>query len=278
MRLPRGLSLHVGVNEVDAAHYGSKHELAGCVGDAVSLHALASNAGITPLGILVNEQATRSAVETKLREAARELRSGDFFLYTFSGHGAQLPDLNNDEDKDRWDETWCLYDGMMIDDQADALWTLFRRGVRILVQLDCCHAGTAIRVPAAPAAGFHETAALKPRMLNIAQAKRTYERHLASYRGYQQRFAAPVGGVKQQISASILLMTGCQANQVAMDGWDNGAFTAQLLKVWNGGSFAGDYVKFSREVVEGMPYTQSPNFYKLGHPDPAFSAERPFAV
>ena len=36
---------------------------------------------------------------------------------SYSGHGGQTPDLNGDE-PDRKDETWCLHDGQLIDDDA----------------------------------------------------------------------------------------------------------------------------------------------------------------
>ena len=37
----------------------------------------------------------------------------------------------------------------------------------------------------------------------------------------------------------MILISGCQDNQTSMDGDHNGAFTEQLLKVWNKGAYRG---------------------------------------
>ena len=62
-------------------------------------------------------------------------------MLSYSGHGGQLPDLNDDE-PDQEDETWCLYDGQVVDDELNELYSQFRQGVRILVFSDSCHSGS----------------------------------------------------------------------------------------------------------------------------------------
>lgn len=37
-------------------------------------------------------------------------------MLSYSGHGGQLPDLNGDESDGR-DETWCFFDGELVDDE-----------------------------------------------------------------------------------------------------------------------------------------------------------------
>jgi metacaspase-1 len=146
--MPKGLSLHVGLNEIDPAHYGSDGALNACVSDAEAMRDLAKAQGFQVMNVFTNSQATRAAVKAGIEEAAKKLKAGDIFLYTYSGHGSQTPDLNKDEEEqgDTLDETWCLYDGMFIDDEAYELWKNFAPGVRVLVLLDCCHSGTAIKV------------------------------------------------------------------------------------------------------------------------------------
>jgi hypothetical protein len=52
-----------------------------------------------------------------------------------------LPDLNGDEE-DFTDETWCLFDGQIVDDELYSLYAKFAKGVRILIFSDSCHSGT----------------------------------------------------------------------------------------------------------------------------------------
>ena len=66
--------------------------------------------------VLLTKKATRAALLSGMRSAAKSLKAGDLFFMTYSGHGGQVRDSNGDE-PDRKDETWCLYDGQLIDDE-----------------------------------------------------------------------------------------------------------------------------------------------------------------
>jgi hypothetical protein len=59
----------------------------------------------------------------------------------YSGHGNQVPDLDGEE-PDKLDETWCLYDGQMIDDELYRMYGALAEGVRVLILSDSCHSGT----------------------------------------------------------------------------------------------------------------------------------------
>ena len=62
-----------------------------------------------------------------------------------------------------------------------------------------------------------------------------------------------------------------------MDGDHNGAFTEQLLQVWDHGRFTGNYAQFHAAIKARMPRTQVPNLFTLG-PVGKFLTERPFSV
>src|SRR5262245_45493078 len=93
----KGLSLHIGLNRVDPAHYGGwAGPLTACEADAADMAALARRQGFRPRALLTRD-ATRASVSAAITSAARRLQPGDFFLLSYSGHGGQLPDLNGDE-------------------------------------------------------------------------------------------------------------------------------------------------------------------------------------
>ena len=76
---------------------------------------------------------------------------------------------------------------------------------------------------------------------------------------------------------AVVLISGCQDNQTSMDGDHNGAFTEQLLKVWDHGAFTGNYGSFHTRIRSAMPRSQSPNLFALG-PAAGFLAQTPFTV
>jgi hypothetical protein len=80
------------------------------------------------------------------------------------------------------------------------------------------------------------------------------------------------------IGASIILISGCQDNQVSLDGAHNGLFTEKLKAVWDDGKFDGGYRDFWRAIVALMPTNQQPNYLSLGAPSAEFELERPFTV
>ena len=130
--MAKGYVLSIGLNEVDPEHYaGWSGELIACEADARDMMGIADAQGFKGT-MLLSRGATRKSVITGISSAAAKLKKGDIFLLTYSGHGGQVPDTNGDE-SDAQDETWCLYDGQMIDDELDALLAKFAAGVRILV-------------------------------------------------------------------------------------------------------------------------------------------------
>ncbi|MDE2081062.1 MAG: caspase family protein [Burkholderiales bacterium] len=291
-RQAKALSLHIGLNSVGAAAYGGwDGPLAACEFDANDMAALAKSQGMKPT-LLLTRQATRARVLGALRSAAAALKAGDLFFLSYSGHGGQVPDTNGDE-PDHQDETWCLYDGQLIDDELYLALSRFGAGVRVLVLSDSCHSGSVTRdlPPPPPPPGQ------RARLMPDSVGRRVYALHRAFYDGLQAEVAAAASrawvdpdtalaqvGAAAQASAlvgrfkpAVVLISGCQDNQTSMDGDHNGAFTEQLLKVWAHGSFSGDYRSFHARIRAGMPATQSPNLFALG-PAAALLGQRPFTV
>ena len=76
---------------------------------------------------LLTRDATRANVLAELSKAADTLTSGDIFMLSVFRPGGQLPDLNRDE-IDAQDETWCLFDGEMVDDEVNEAYAKFEKG------------------------------------------------------------------------------------------------------------------------------------------------------
>jgi hypothetical protein len=270
---PRGLSLHVGLNEIDPAHYGgSNGRLEACVNDAEEMEKLALAQGFTVLGVLRDAQGTRQAVKDAFAQAAKTLKSGDIFLFTYSGHGSFVPDENGDE-TDNSDETWCLYDGMLLDDEVNVMWQSFAPGVRILALLDCCHSGTAIKNFLAAGGA----AAKRVRGLPKSIAKKTWMTNRAMYKSISDATAAG-GAAAGDPACTVTLISGCQDEEVSIDDWPNGVFTAHVLAAWDNGAFQGSIADFHAQILADMPSDQQPNLFTIGAANPAFVGQRPFTV
>jgi hypothetical protein len=76
----------------------------------------------------------------------------------------------------------------------------------------------------------------------------------------------------------VRLLSGCQDNQLSLDGTFNGLFTGQLLRVWSSGRFEGDYAQFHRAILARMPATQSPNHDVFGLENAGFDQQKPFTI
>jgi metacaspase-1 len=291
-RKPSARSLHIGLNLVSAAAYeGWTGPLAACEFDANDMATVARSKGMTAT-VLLTKKATRAAMLASLRAAARALKAGDFFFMSYSGHGGQVADANGDE-PDRQDETWCLYDGQLIDDELYFELSRFAAGVRVLVLSDSCHSGSVTRDVPPPPPPPGQRAKLMPDAVGL----RVYTKHQAFYDKLQadvfkaagkvvidpDHALAQVGAAAQatalvgEFKPAVVLISGCQDNQTSMDGDHNGAFTEQLLKVWGNGAFSGNYSAFHSRIRARMPASQSPNLFVLG-PAAAFLAQTPFSV
>ncbi|MGW6454945.1 caspase family protein [Streptomyces sp. NPDC055078] len=267
--MANALSLHVGLNSVDPAQYGGwDGRLAACENDARDMARLARAAGFDDTTLLTPD-GTVENITGELRKAARRLGSGDILLFSYSGHGGQVPNANgSDDEPDRLDETLVFYDREFLDDELHREFGRFADGVRILAFLDSCHSGSAIELPS-------DQLDDAPRLMPVFKQREIYERDKDFFTRLQAELAEQSDGGE---AADALLISACQDNQFAADGPVNGRFTGALLRVWDDGGFRGGYRAFHRDILRGMPTDQSPNFYVLGEPGEEFLEQRPFTV
>jgi hypothetical protein len=109
----------------------------------------------------------------------------------------------------------------------------------------------------------------------------TYRSNKALYDEIQKRTPGSKAS-EQQLGATVFLISGCQDDQLSKDGFTNGAFTEQLLKVWDDGAWQGGYRAFHEAILSRMPkddeQPQEPNFNPIGPENPTFEQQDPFTV
>jgi metacaspase-1 len=102
-------------------------------------------------------QPTRAAILTALSTATAASQKGDTVVFTFSGHGAQAPDLSGDEgggydeillpaDAAGWKGSIGAVENALTDDELQA-WaqTTLSKGIMVIALIDACHSATGFR-------------------------------------------------------------------------------------------------------------------------------------
>jgi hypothetical protein len=307
----RGMAVCVGLNGVDPDHYaGWPGTLAGCENDATDMAAIATQKGFGVKKILT-PHATRKAILDEIRAAAGRLVSGDIFMISISAHGDQVPDPAAPPEDGGMDQTWCLYDGQLLDKELYAEWAKFAPGVRILVISDSCHSqgitrmvprdyaldsrSRAMAVAAAPDAAAAESARRVSEAMGRFSAATTREAQvrvkalppetsIETYRREKARYDEIVRTVPRPASpipALVLSITACKNEQLAGDGPSNGVFTAALKQVWAGGTFHGDYVGFHHQIAAAAAAVrpwQDAQRRMIDRQDERYWGQSPFAI
>jgi hypothetical protein len=150
----RAVSLHIGLNLVSPAGYnGWDGKLSGCEGDARTYESIAMAEGFATNHLLTPDATSKNVLDF-VKQIATSLKSGDIFMFTYAGHGGQKPNNSADQEDDGMDETWCLYDRELLDDEINNALADFAPGVSIVLISDSCHSGTIQRGPGEPLEQF----------------------------------------------------------------------------------------------------------------------------
>jgi hypothetical protein len=182
--------------------------LASCCRDAASLYMLACTAGWSAemrmsrwaglaegmMSPYVKGETTRTQWEADW-ESVFSAKPGDSFFFGYSGHGYRNPYVLKSE------EGLCFFDGLYPDRKMYEMYSRIPEGVNVVCWFDCCHAG-----------GLNRAGLL----------------------GASKNYAPPVTREEEiqpraSINGNVLLLCACQANETAMDGPVNGAFTGSML-------------------------------------------------
>lgn len=275
MTKAKGYHLGVGLNRVDPNHYaGWDGPLNACEADAIAMSKLLLKLGYESR-VVTTRSATRDKVRGHVLDIAAHAQPGDIFIWSNSSHGGQLPDLNGDE-ADGVDETMCLFDGELTDDEVFDLLCQFQAGVRILMFSDSCHSGTVSRLAFGEEKNMPKPV-WAPRAMPVELAGRVYLENQAAYDAILGN--PQIANSIDRLKASVMLISGCADSQLSYDGPFNGLFTSKLLKVWNGGKFCGTYKDFHKAIVRQMPPDQTPQLYwAKDEVDKVFLNQQPFRI
>lgn len=220
-------ALCVGINQYQ--HFPSA-TLNGCVNDAQNMASLLKEMlGFedSDITLLTDQNATKANIMRELKRSVDGALTGKYnhLVFSFSGHGTQIPDLNLD-DWDRADEAFCPYDlaasgaqwdrdHLIVDDELHDLLVQLPSTVLLEIYLDTCHGGSGLRA-------LDVLMDRKPRYLPPPS--------LEAFRDIEYRYARPAHQklLEKGLSHHIL-WAACKTNQIAADAfiqgdW-HGAFT-----------------------------------------------------
>lgn len=276
----KGFALVIGVSEVDTAHYdGWNGMLQQPENDATIIIEKVNEYGFTNNTLLLTQKATRQNVINLIQKMADKACPGDLVFIYYSGHGGQIPARECDMEEDNLNETWCLYDGQLIDKELYHLWAKFKEGIRIFVVSDSCHSGTITKA-------VIDTSDTDPVMvaknLPNVKIKSVYSKNLDFYTEiYNKLDAEPM----KNIEVPIMSFGSCQDYQCsyALSNKKYSVFTTHFSKLLNAPSINMSGVcqgitydeaikRIQLAVKEDVGSLQTPYLYKVGK-DISFSDE-----
>lgn len=215
------------------AKYKNINSLSYCAKDAVDVYNKAMWYGMpkSNIKLLTDSKATKRGIQSAIKSAANKVYAGDVFLFFFSGHGTYGPDVYPFGDADGDDEYICPYDSaylgggginyasMIRDDELyDWLLPITLKGAKVLVVLDSCYSGGAIKT-------------------TVSFGGKEQEVSIKTLEGTPPRKALSTSGFTKDLNApGFIVMTASNDNQTSQEwAWfQNGVFTYLLLGALNG--------------------------------------------
>ena len=260
-RVGRRRALCVGINRYPTS------PLSGCVADAQSWAATLTGLGFEPPILLLDEDATRIAIQEKLRALVLASQPGDVVVFQYAGHGTQFRDTNGDEtgpDSDPDDEAVCPIDfaegHFLVDDDLGEIFDRIPDGVNVTCFMDCCHSGTITRFVRGltPGASMSRGIDDRPRFIAATPEMTAAHRRFRSAMG--PRALRARGGpslMKETLFAAAL------DSEVAWESNGHGEFTVHATQILRGGVVGlsqGEFVAQVKAAFGKVP-RQHPEIY-----------------
>ena len=177
------------------------------------------------------------------------MSAGDIFVFYYSGHGGQQPDLNGDE-QDNKDETLVAYDREVIDDKIHEALAKFPAGARLVKISDSCNSGS-----------------------NYRGRVEVKENDASIFRPIAKKSNKEVG-----IKAELIHLGGCRDGYSSSGYYSGGAFTMALCEAWDNGKFTGTFSELHSKLSENISSSQQPQYNEYGPVSDDFRKQRAFTV
>jgi hypothetical protein len=142
---PGRRALLIGIND----YPDPANRLEGCVNDVFLMSSVLQESGFEPedIRVVLNERATTKGIMDRLHWLLDDVRDGDERMLFYSGHGAQIPRYNAQDEPDHVDECLVPYDfdwspaHAILDRQFAELYSQLPYESYFVAMLDCCHSG-----------------------------------------------------------------------------------------------------------------------------------------
>lgn len=147
---PKIYALVIGIDD-----YTVENRLQGAVADAQDISQALQKLRAQQVEVLLNQQASKARIRNTWQALVQKSKPGDTLIFTFSGHGAQIVELNSGEERDQKDEILVLanYNHQHKTIEHDAIvdneWRQWLSQVKadrtVITLFDACHSGTLTR-------------------------------------------------------------------------------------------------------------------------------------
>ncbi len=288
-------SLHIGLNNLDSGHYAIQQPLQAAQADASAWKNITTSLGYKSPKLLSRQNATRSNLKSTIEGFAKELKAGDLFLLTFSGHGTRITRENyfkiNPTEANGFDHAWCLFNGLFFEAELYKLYTLFKPGVQIVVVSDYSYSGISSATSSAQQAeslhGKQSNIKLIDRYIDEHAIKKTISQNIKFYEHIILNLQT-IATLNTQIKASGQFLAACKTEQKAKEiiflddqkkvvGF-GGALRVSIVKAnQNALRPAKTYNGFILQVASKIAvYDQTPQSHPFGVIKPELDQQRTF--
>jgi hypothetical protein len=216
-------ALLVGINK----YPDPQNELRGCINDILDMeHFIAETNKVYAkqnIKKLTDKEATKKGIVTQIKWLLDGAQPGDQLLFHYSGHGAQVPTLNQNLELDGLDEIICPYDfsgqgeNALRDKEFAQLFAGIPKGVHFVWISDSCHAEDLSR-------DINTKEAIIYRQF-LGATINNHERLPATTSDHFNAIIKPLNGA---------LLSACASHELSADAYINkrfnGAFTHYLIK------------------------------------------------